>query len=127
VTYEEDKSLVRTGNAPRVMASLPVDWPSAYRAWMATRTSPPRTAITPATRSGPSSYFKLHEHDFAGSLGLRLEAPALTLRLMREADLDTIAELLPEDVEQDPALLATTSAAPCWAAASLLTSPTGPP
>jgi predicted transposase YbfD/YdcC len=25
VTYQEDKSLVRTGNAPRVMASLPVD------------------------------------------------------------------------------------------------------
>ena len=24
VTYQEDKSLVRTGNAPRVMASLPV-------------------------------------------------------------------------------------------------------
>jgi predicted transposase YbfD/YdcC len=25
VTYQEDKSLVRTGNAPRVMAALPVD------------------------------------------------------------------------------------------------------
>ena len=25
VTYQEDKSLVRTGNAPRVMATLPVD------------------------------------------------------------------------------------------------------
>ena len=25
VTYQEDKSLVRTGNAPRVMASLPID------------------------------------------------------------------------------------------------------
>jgi hypothetical protein len=35
------------------------------------RTLPPPTAITPATRSGRSSYFKLHEYDFAGSLGVR--------------------------------------------------------
>jgi hypothetical protein len=27
------------------------------------------TATTPATRSGHSRYFKLHEYDFAGSLG----------------------------------------------------------
>ena len=26
VTYQEDKSLVRTGNAPRVMATLPAAW-----------------------------------------------------------------------------------------------------
>jgi predicted transposase YbfD/YdcC len=68
VTYQEDKSLVRTGNAPRAMATLPVDWPSACCAWTATRTSPPPTATTPATRSGRSHYFKLHECDFAGSL-----------------------------------------------------------
>ncbi|HTU08922.1 MAG TPA: BON domain-containing protein [Trebonia sp.] len=29
---------------------------------------PPPAAITPATRSGHSSYFKLHEYDFAESL-----------------------------------------------------------
>jgi predicted transposase YbfD/YdcC len=51
VTYQEDKSLVRTRNAPRVMASLPV-WPSAFCAWTATSTSPPPTATTPAIRSG---------------------------------------------------------------------------
>ena len=50
VTYQEDKSLVRTGNAPRVMASLRA-WPSACCAWTATPTSPPPTATTPATRS----------------------------------------------------------------------------
>ena len=43
-------------------------WPSASCAWTAIRTSPPPTAITPATRSGRSSYFKLHEYEFAGSL-----------------------------------------------------------
>jgi hypothetical protein len=57
VTYQEDKSLVRTGNAPRVMASLRVAWPSASCAWTATPTSPPPTITTPGTRSGPSSYF----------------------------------------------------------------------
>src|ERR1700722_12310505 len=51
VTYQEDKSLVRTGNAPRVMAALRSP-PSACCAWTATSTSPPPTAITPATRSG---------------------------------------------------------------------------
>lgn len=35
--------------------------------------------------------------------GLQLNAPTLILQPMREADLDTIAGLLPEDVEQDPA------------------------
>ena len=35
----------------------------------AARTSPQPTATTPATPSGHSSYFKLHEYDFAGSLG----------------------------------------------------------
>lgn len=33
---------------------------------------------------------------------LRLTAPGLTLRPMREADLATVAGLLPEDVEQHP-------------------------
>ena len=60
VTYQEDKSLVRTGNAPRVMASL-VAWPSACCAWTATSTSPPPTATTPATRSARSSCFRPHE------------------------------------------------------------------
>ncbi len=51
VTYLEDKSLVRTGNAPRVMASQ-VAWPSACCAWTAMPISPQPTATTPATRSG---------------------------------------------------------------------------
>jgi len=51
VTYQEDKSLVRTGNAPRVMASLRA-WPSACCAWTATPASPPLTATTPAARGG---------------------------------------------------------------------------
>ena len=46
-------------------------WPSACCAWTATPTSPPPTATTPATHSGLSSYFKLHECDFAVSLRLR--------------------------------------------------------
>jgi hypothetical protein len=69
VIYQEGNSLVRTGNAPRVMATLPVDWPSASCAWTATRTSPRPTDTTLAAPSGHSSYFKLHEYDFAGSLG----------------------------------------------------------
>ena len=28
VTYDEDRSQVRTGDGPRVMASLPATWPS---------------------------------------------------------------------------------------------------
>jgi predicted transposase YbfD/YdcC len=67
VTYQEDKSLVRTGNAPRVMASLRSLAISLLRL-DATPTSPPPTATTPATHSGRSSYFKLHECDFAVSL-----------------------------------------------------------
>jgi hypothetical protein len=51
VTYQEDKSLVRTGNAPRAMASQ-VFWPSACRAWTATPTSPLPTDTTPAIRNG---------------------------------------------------------------------------
>jgi predicted transposase YbfD/YdcC len=61
VTYQEDKSLVRTGNAPRVMASLPATSPSACSASTATPTSPPPTATTPETRSARSSYFRPHE------------------------------------------------------------------
>jgi predicted transposase YbfD/YdcC len=61
VTYqEEDKSLVRTGNAPRVMASRAA-WPLAYCAWTATPTSPPPTATTPATRSARYSCFRPYE------------------------------------------------------------------
>jgi Transposase DDE domain len=67
VTYQEDKSLARTGNAPRVMASLRSLAISVLRLDGHTNIAPP-TAITPATRSGRSSYFKLHEYEFAGSL-----------------------------------------------------------
>ena len=47
VTYREGKSLARTGNAARVMASQTA-WPSACCAWAATPASPPLTATTPA-------------------------------------------------------------------------------
>ena len=52
VTYQEDKSLVRTGNAPRVMAiaAQPGHQPAAPG--RPRPTSPPPTATTPATRSG---------------------------------------------------------------------------
>jgi predicted transposase YbfD/YdcC len=49
VTFAEDASQVRTGNAPRAMASLRNPWPSASCASAATATSPPRCAATPAT------------------------------------------------------------------------------
>jgi hypothetical protein len=51
VTYQEDKSLVRTGSAPRVMATLR-SLAISLCAWTATPTSPLPTGITPATRSG---------------------------------------------------------------------------
>ena len=50
VTYQEDKSLVRTGNAPRVMATLRSLAISILRL-DGHATSPPLTATTPATRS----------------------------------------------------------------------------
>jgi hypothetical protein len=49
--YLEDKSLVRTGNAPRVMATLR-SLASASCAWPATTTSPPPTGTTHATPTG---------------------------------------------------------------------------
>ena len=66
VTYQEDKSLVRTGNAPRVMASLRslaisllrIDGHSNIAAV---------NRHQPATRSARSSYFRPHER-LAGSL-----------------------------------------------------------
>jgi predicted transposase YbfD/YdcC len=50
VTYQEDSSLVRTGNAPRTMASLR-SLAITCSASTATPTSPPPTATTPATRN----------------------------------------------------------------------------
>ena len=61
VTYQEDKSLVRSGNAPGVMAALRAAWPSTCYACTTTRTSPPPTPTTPATRNGRSSCFRPHE------------------------------------------------------------------
>ena len=52
VTYQEDKSLVRTGNAPASWQCCAA-WPSVSRAPAATRTSPPPTATTPETQSAP--------------------------------------------------------------------------
>ena len=42
-------------------------------------------------------------HRYWPLFDLRLAAPDLDLRAMTEADLDPIADLLPDDVEQDPA------------------------
>jgi len=42
-------------------------------------------------------------HRYWPQFGLRLASPGLTLRPMAEDDLITIADLLPDDVEQDPA------------------------
>jgi hypothetical protein len=60
VTYQEDKSLVRTGNAPRVMASLRSLAISLLRLDGHANIAA-ATATTPATRSGRYSCFKLHE------------------------------------------------------------------
>jgi hypothetical protein len=54
VTFAEDASQVRTGTAPRAMASLRNPWPSASCASTATATSPPRCAATPVTLLDPS-------------------------------------------------------------------------
>ena len=59
-------------------------WRSACCAWTAMPTSPPPTATTPATRSGHSSYFKLHErlcrvpayHGYAAHQASRPRMPA---------------------------------------------------
>jgi predicted transposase YbfD/YdcC len=71
VAYLEDKSLVRTGNAPRVMASLRSLAISLLRLDGHDNIAAANRdhAATPGARS---SYFKLHEYDFAGSLALRL-------------------------------------------------------
>ena len=66
VTYQEDKSLVRTGNAPRVMASLRSLAVSLLRLGGMTTSLPP-TATTPAIPSGRSSYFKLRACDLQGA------------------------------------------------------------
>jgi predicted transposase YbfD/YdcC len=60
VTYQEDRSLVRTGNAPRVMATLRSLAISLLRL-DGTRTSPPPTATTPATPSAHSRCSRPHE------------------------------------------------------------------
>ncbi|MBT8162573.1 MULTISPECIES: ISAs1 family transposase [Arthrobacter] len=60
VTYGEDKSLIRTGNAPRVMASLRSLAIGLLRL-AGQPTSPTPTDTTPATQPGPSSSFKPHE------------------------------------------------------------------
>jgi hypothetical protein len=49
VTFAEDACQIRTGTAPRAMASLRNPWPSASCASMATAISPPCCAATPAT------------------------------------------------------------------------------
>jgi hypothetical protein len=70
VTYQEDKSLVRTGNAPRVMATLRslaisilLGRPNEHR-----RSKPPPR---PRPATDAQANFKLHEYDFAGSLSLQ--------------------------------------------------------
>jgi hypothetical protein len=51
-TFAEDASQLRTGTAPRAMASLRNPWPSASCAPAATATSPQPCAATPATPPG---------------------------------------------------------------------------
>jgi hypothetical protein len=46
--YDEDRSQVRTGNGPRVMATSQTTWPSASCGWPATPALPPHFATTPA-------------------------------------------------------------------------------
>jgi hypothetical protein len=53
-TFAEDALKVRTGTAPRAMASLRNPWPSVSCAPAGTATSPPRCVATPATPPGPS-------------------------------------------------------------------------
>jgi hypothetical protein len=60
VTYEEDKSLIRTGTRPALWPRCAA-WPSACCACTGTPTSPPPTATTPATRNGRYSCFRPHE------------------------------------------------------------------
>ncbi|AQY20169.1 hypothetical protein T261_00118 [Streptomyces lydicus] len=54
VTFDEDCSQVRTGNSPRVMASLCNTAITLLRIH-GTRTSPPRSDITPATPPAQST------------------------------------------------------------------------
>ena len=67
MTYQEDKSLVRTGNAPRVMASLRNLAISLLRL-DGHKNIAAANRHPPATPTEPSSYFKLRECDFAVSL-----------------------------------------------------------
>jgi predicted transposase YbfD/YdcC len=67
VTFAEDASQTRTGNAPRAMASLHNPWPSASCA-PAAATSPPRCAATPATPPDPSHcWASAHERNTPAS------------------------------------------------------------
>ncbi len=69
VTYQEDKSLVRTGNAPRVMATLRSLAISLLRLDGQTNIAA-ATATTPATAADATAASD-RMSDFAGSLGSR--------------------------------------------------------
>ena len=74
VTYQEDKSLVRTGNAPRVMASLagPGHQPAAHRRPRQHRRRQPPPRPRPAAHAQATSD---RMNDFAGSLARGGAAP----------------------------------------------------
>jgi hypothetical protein len=63
VTFAEDACQIRTGTAPRAMASLRNPWPSASCASMATAISPPRCAATPATPPACCHYSASPAHE----------------------------------------------------------------
>ncbi|MFJ3933450.1 ISAs1 family transposase [Streptomyces sp. NPDC090029] len=55
VTFNEDRSQIRTGNAPRASWRAYATPPSPCSAWTDTTTSPPPYDITPATPTAPST------------------------------------------------------------------------
>ena len=58
---------------------------------------------SPLVPVGRLSYRRVMTHRYWPLFDLRLASSGLTLRPMTEADLALIADLLPDDVEQDPA------------------------
>ncbi|MEU8161966.1 hypothetical protein [Micromonospora parva] len=66
VTDDEDRSQIRTGTGPQVMAVLR-NAAIAHYAPQASPTSPPPTATTPATAPA-HSFYSASPDDFAGAL-----------------------------------------------------------
>jgi hypothetical protein len=73
VTFDEDRSTIRTGHGPQVMAAQATS-PSPRYAYLAPPTSPPVYTTTPATPSDRSSPTRSRD-DFAGVLAATRSAP----------------------------------------------------